>query len=93
MKRIAALAVGIAVMFAPGSALAQSSTCQAYNPQQCNILSGTGTPTSGNEAATSAAASSRSLPFTGMDLGFLAGCGAVLIAGGGLVRSRAKRLE
>ena len=84
MKRIAAVLVGFAVLLAPGSGLAQSSTCQAYNPQLCNASSGT-------EATTSGAASSGTLPFTGMDIGLLAACGGVLVAGGGVVRSRVKR--
>jgi hypothetical protein len=85
MKRIAASLVGVALTLAPGSALAQSSSCQAYNPQLCNVSAGT-------EATPSGVASSGTLPFTGLDIGLLAVCGGVLVAGGVVVRSRAKRL-
>lgn len=85
MKRIAALLVGLVVMLVPGSALAQSSTCQAYNPQLCNVSAST-------EATTSGVSSGGTLPFTGLDIGLLAVCGGVLVVGGGVVRSRGKRL-
>lgn len=81
MKRIAALAVVIALMV-PGTALAQgSSTCQAYNPQTC--------------AVTRNAPSSRagSLPFTGLDVGLLAAGGGVLLGAGLVVRRLSRRLD
>jgi hypothetical protein len=91
MKRIAAFLVGLALMLAPASAIAQSSTCQAYNPQLCNVSSSEGTTSAGTEG--SGVASSGTLPFTGLDIGLLAVCGGVLVAGGGVVRSRLKRLD
>jgi hypothetical protein len=84
MKRIAAWFAGLAVMLAPASALAQSPTCQAYNPQLCNSVS------AGTEATTPAAESSGTLPFTGLDVGLLAFGGGVLIAGGAVVRWRVR---
>jgi hypothetical protein len=84
MKRSAALIVGLTMMLATSSALAQSSTCQAHNPQLCSVSGGT-------EAATSGVASSETLPFTGLDIGLLAVGGGVLVAGGGVVRSRVRR--
>jgi hypothetical protein len=89
MKRIATVLVALSVMLAPGSALAQSSTCQAYNPQLCNVSSGTkGTPS----AATSGVTSTGRLPFTGLDVGLLVVGGGVLLVVGVIVRTRIKRL-
>ena len=89
MKRIATMLAALAVMLAPGSALAQSSTCQAYNPQVCNESSGTeGT----SPAATSGVTSTGTLPFTGLDVGLLAVTGGGLLVGGVIVRARVKRL-
>jgi hypothetical protein len=45
MKLVAAGVAALGVMFAPGVALAGSSTCQQYNPQTCNVVPPTATPT------------------------------------------------
>jgi hypothetical protein len=81
MKRIATLAVGIALMM-PGVALASSSsTCQAYNPQLCTV-----TPTSTTSSA-------GTLPFTGLDVVLLAVGGGMLVAAGVVVRRLSRRLN
>ena len=78
MKRIAALVMIIALM-APASALARgSSTCQAYNPQTCNL---------------SRTTSSGSLPFTGLDLVLLAVGGGGLTCAGLAMRRLSRRVE
>ena len=85
MKRIAALAVTIAWVF-PATALATgSSTCQAYNPQTCNVAS--------NAASSTGAASSGSLPFTGLDIVLLVIGGGTLIGAGLVVRAATRRME
>ena len=80
MKRIAIVLAALSVVLAPGTVLAQSSACQAYNPQLCS------------EAATSGVASNGTLPFTGLDVGLLAVGGGLLFVGGMLLRARIKRL-
>jgi hypothetical protein len=84
VRSIATIALWFALVL-PGSALAQSSTCQAYNPQLC----GTGAGTQGASART--AGGSGSLPFTGLDLLLLAAGGGVLITSGLVVRRLAGR--
>ena len=88
MKRMAVLILVIAWLI-PTSAVAKgSSTCQAYNPQTCNVLS-----TQSNAASSTAAASSGSLPFTGLDV-FLLVIGAGTLIGAGLVlRAVTRRME
>jgi hypothetical protein len=82
MKRIAALAAGIALML-PGAALAQSSsTCQAYNPQLCSVTSNS-----------SQASSAGTLPFTGLDVVLLATGGMTLVGAGLVVRRLSRRLN
>lgn len=75
---IAALVLWMAVLL-PGSALAQSSTCQAYNPQMCTV--GTGA---------SSSSASATLPFTGLDLLLLAVGGGILLITGLVVRRLAR---
>lgn len=88
MKRIAALAVTIAWVF-PATALATgSSTCQAYNPQTCNVSS-----SQANAASSTGAASSGSLPFTGLDIVLLVIGGGTLIGAGLVVRAATRRME
>jgi hypothetical protein len=78
------LLVGIALMLCvPGSALAASSTCQAYNSQTCTTVNTT-TTTTGVPTSTS------SLPFTGMDIVLLL-AGAGILIGTGLVVRRVSR--
>ncbi len=89
MKRIVTALVVLSVMLVPGSALAHSSTCQAYNPQQCNVSSGTEAT---SPSATSGVTSTGRLPFTGLDVGLLVGGGTVLLLVGVIARTRIKRL-
>jgi hypothetical protein len=78
------LLVGLALMMSmPGSALAASSTCQAYNSQTCTTVNTT-TTTTGVPTSTS------SLPFTGMDIVLLL-AGAGILIGTGLVVRRVSR--
>ena len=82
MKRIATVAAGIALM-APSSALAAgSSTCQAYNPELCSVSSQHPTSTS-----------SGTLPFTGLDVAFLAIGGGVLLGTGLVIRRLSRSLD
>ena len=78
MKRIAALVVTVALI-APASAFARgSSTCQAYNPQTCNL---------------SRATSTSSLPFTGGEFVLMSTAGLAALGGGSalIVLSRRRR--
>jgi hypothetical protein len=85
MKRFAMLTVAVAFMLsAPASALAASSTCQAYNPQTCNVI-----PTSQTRPATS----DGSLPFTGLDVVLLVAGGGALLGAGFVVRRLSRRLN
>jgi hypothetical protein len=81
MKRIAPLALAIAFAF-PGSALASSSTCQAYNPQLCNSVT-----------ATTATKGESTLPFTGLDVVLLAVGGGTLLGAGLVVRRLSRRVS
>lgn len=82
VKKVIALIVGVALTV-PGVAAAQGgSTCQAYNPQLCSQVS------SGNaaHATPTVASTAGALPFTGLDVVLLTAGGAVLLAGGLVVR-------
>ncbi len=91
MKHIATLIVGLALLL-PSVALANSSTCQAYSQKSCSVSGTTGSrtpPSTGSgstDGATTAAASSGTLPFTGLDVGLLVGGGVVLLGTGLVVR-------
>jgi hypothetical protein len=90
MKRIAAL-VGVLGMLAlaiPSLALASSSTCQAYGSQTCSSV-GNGNVSTG----TTSAASSGTLPFTGLDVVLLVAGGGTLLAAGFLVRRLSRRFN
>jgi hypothetical protein len=81
MKRLATLLVGVALVLSiPSTALAASSTCQAYNNQTCTDV--TPTTTTGTVQATSTG----SLPFTGIDVVLLIAGAGVLIGAGLVVR-------
>lgn len=69
-------------LIVPASALAQSSTCQAYNPQLCEVGAGTQTAASPAGASNRSQTSSSALPFTGLDLLLLAAGGAILLVVG-----------
>jgi hypothetical protein len=84
MKRFATLVAVVAIMLAPSTALAQSSsTCQAYNPQLCNSVS-----SDQNEGTTTSAGT---LPFTGLDVALLAVGGGGLLLAGVVVRRLSRR--
>lgn len=95
MKRIATISAVFAALLLPSSALAQSSTCQAYNPQTCPVSSVTqnNTPSVSSVSNTTTTTSSGSLPFTGLDVGLLAAGGAVLLVSGLFVRRASRRLN
>jgi hypothetical protein len=86
MKRIGTLVVALALIV-PGSALAQSSdsTCQAYNPQLCDVS------TDASDATTST--TEGTLPFTGLDVALLAVGGGGLLGAGLVVRRLSRRLD
>jgi hypothetical protein len=100
MRRIAILAVGIALLL-PSAALGQSSTCQAYNGETCPVLTnrppsdaGTPTSTTSNTTVTQAPVrSSGTLPFTGIDVVLLVVGGGVLLSAGFMVRRFSHRLN
>jgi hypothetical protein len=80
MKRILLLLVVAVALLVPGAAMAQdeSSTCQAYNPQTCNVPpDGTGT----------------TLPFTGLDATLLVVGGGILLGSGLVIRRLSRRLD
>jgi hypothetical protein len=90
MRRIAILAVGIALLL-PSVALGASSTCQAYNRETCTVttstIGGPGSSTSGPTGTTA----SGTLPFTGVDAVLLAGGGLALLFAGFTVRRLSRR--
>lgn len=81
MKRIVMLVVVVAALMVPAAAFADSSTCQAYNPQLCESSS----------AGTTTDASEGTLPFTGLDVALLAAGGGTLLAAGFVVRRLSNR--
>ncbi len=81
MKRIATLVTGIAMMV-PGTAMADSSSsCQAYNPENC-------TPVVHHTSV-----SNGTLPFTGLDVALLAVGGGTLMGAGFVVRKVSRRVD
>ena len=88
MKRIAVLGLTIAWLI-PATALADGgSTCQAYNPQTCNVSNAQGTTT-----PTTNTTSSGSLPFTGLDVVLLVIGGGTLIGAGLVIRVLTRRMD
>lgn len=81
MRRIAAVVAFLALLV-PASALAQSdsSTCDAYNPQTCQIKTFDGTKSS-------------TLPFTGLDVLLLSIGGGAMIGAGLVVRRASRRVD
>ena len=89
MRRIATIAACFAVLLAPASALAQSSsTCNAYNPQLCS----SNNLNSNNNTSTEPLSSS-TLPFTGLDVLLLAVGGGTLAGTGLVVRRLSRRIN
>ncbi len=90
MKRIVILAVAMAIaLMIPSIALGASSTCQAYNPQDCGTSTGGTSTTEGTETTT--AATETTLPFTGLDVALLAVGGGTLLGAGFVVRRLSSR--
>jgi hypothetical protein len=93
MKRTIALLTCLALMI-PGAAVASANSTQgSYSPQSGvhNVTSSrnhspSSQTTQNANASTTEAASTGSLPFTGLDLAALAAGGVVLLAGGLLLR-------
>jgi hypothetical protein len=87
MKRIVILVVAVAIaLMIPSIALGASSTCQAYNPQDCGSANGGTNTTEGTEATTTT-----TLPFTGLDVALLAVGGGTLLGAGFVVRRLSSR--
>jgi hypothetical protein len=96
MKRISLLAGVLVVLavFVPGTAVASSSTCQAYNPQLCSSVGNNNTSngsTPGSDSASNSSAST--LPFTGLDVVLLVAGGGALLGAGFVVRRLSRRLN
>jgi hypothetical protein len=86
MKRIVATLCAAAFLLAvvlPAGALADSSSCQAYNPQLCSVS------TTSSTGPTSTA----TLPFTGLDIALLVAGGVFLLGTGLAVRVAARRVN
>lgn len=71
---------------------AGSSTCQAYDPQTCNVVGSQtnqraqNTVSAQTNARTVASSNAATLPFTGLDVALLASGGLALLAAGVVVR-------
>jgi hypothetical protein len=92
MKKLAtfvASALLVLAILLPGAASAQSSTCQAYNPQTCGVT----TTTSTSPTGTVSSVTTSTLPFTGLDIALLVAGGVVLMGAGFLVRVASRRLS
>lgn len=81
MKRIALL-IAVVALILPATAMAASSTCEAYNPQVCSSVEGVGGATSNS-----------TLPFTGLDVVLLAAGGGALLGAGLVVRRISQRTD
>lgn len=96
MRGFAALVGVLFLLMVPSLAFGQvNSTCEQYHPQICSSVSGSNatTPTSPSSSADSAATSSGTLPFTGLDVVLLVAGGAALLTGGFVVRRVSRRLN
>jgi hypothetical protein len=95
MKRIATLIAALAVLLPSTAIAAGSSTCQSYNPQLCQVAGNSAsrtttttppiTTTTGN-TTTGTTTNASTLPFTGLDVVFLAAGGGTLLGAGLVVR-------
>jgi hypothetical protein len=92
MKRIATLIAALAVLLPSTALAASSSTCQSYNPQLCQVASNsasrttTTTPPITTTTGTGTTTNASTLPFTGLDVVFLAAGGGTLLGAGLVVR-------
>jgi hypothetical protein len=86
MKKLIIALTAVAAMGAPAAASASNSTQCSYAPQTCQLTSIV------HHTNTTSATTTGTLPFTGLDVGFLAGGGLLLTATGfGLRRFSAPR--
>jgi hypothetical protein len=91
MKRTATLIAALALLLPSTALAASSSTCQSYNPQLCQVASNgasrtTSTAPSSTTGTITPSTSTSSLPFTGLDVVFLAAGGGALLGAGLVVR-------
>jgi hypothetical protein len=79
-------AVLIALVFAP-AAIAQSSSVDTYGGQggEAAGLAASTSDNDGNGSGSGAASDGGSLPFTGLDIGYLVGGGLLLLAAGAVM--------
>ena len=85
MRKLLAL-IFVTAMLTPSVALASGSSCDAYNPQLCQVGSNVVSRATG-AGATNKTAAAGTLPFTGLDIALLM-AGASVLIGGGLVLRR-----
>ena len=85
MRRIATFAATLALLAMAPAVSQASSTCQAYNPQTCKIIS--------SNQTTATDASVGTLPFTGLDAILLVVGGGTMVGIGLAVRRLARRLD
>jgi hypothetical protein len=89
MKRFATMLVGLALILAPSSAIAQgTSECQTYGSETCNIAT-----SNSNSDATATTSAGATLPFTGIDVGLLVVVGGGLLGAGFAVRRASRRTD
>jgi hypothetical protein len=91
MKRIVTLIASLALLVGPSAAFAASSTCQSYNAQLCQVASNTASRTTATSPTSTTSAGT--LPFTGLDVGFLVVGGGVLLGAGLVVRRLSRATE
>ena len=86
LTKVASLVIALVLCVAllPATAVAASSTCQAYNPQLCSVTTTTPSTT---------VPSSSTLPFTGLDVALLVAGGVVLMGAGVVVRMASRRMN
>lgn len=85
MKRMTALLAVLIALALPATSLASGgSNCQAYNPQLCGAV---------NAGSTNDAASSGTLPFTGINVSLLMLAGGSFLGAGLVVRRLARDIS
>jgi hypothetical protein len=93
MRRIATLAATLALLATAPAVAQASSTCQAYNPQTCKIISSNQSANLSTTPTDADASSNSTLPFTGLDALLLVVGGGTMVAVGFAVRRLARRLD
>jgi hypothetical protein len=86
MRRIATFAASLALLAGAPAVAQASSTCQAYNPQTCKIISS-------NQSTTATESSDSTLPFTGLDAALLVVGGGTMVGVGFAMRRLARRVD